>query len=311
MNVKDFTYLLQHPEKVVNPIQIKQLEEVLEEYPYFQAARALHLKGLKSLNSFKYNNALKLTAAHTADRDVLFDFITSEVFLQNAIADTISGKTTALADTEIVSEEIEVASKVPETTENRDTNIPLSKKEAETLLDPKLFTSKDPNIDKEIEESRQKAAKELEMGEPLPFTKREKYSFGEWLQLTTFKSVDRNPKKTKEPETSKPANEIEPIEFPLEEDVLKKKKFDLIDKFIAENPKIKPKENVPKVAISESIKIDKKELMTETLAKVYLEQKKYKKAIQAYKILSLKYPEKSGFFADRIKAVERIQLDNK
>lgn len=311
MNVKDFTYLLQHPEKVVNPIQIKQLEEVLEEYPYFQAARALHLKGLKSLNSFKYNNALKLTAAHTADRDVLFDFITSEVFLQNAIADTISGKTTALADTEIVSEEIEVASKVPETTENRDTNIPLSKKEAETLLDPKLFTSKDPNIDKEIEESRKKAEKELEMGEPLPFTKREKYSFGEWLQLTTFKSVDRSPKETKEPETSKTAKEIEPIEFPLEEDVLKKKKFDLIDKFIAENPKIKPKENVPKVAISESIKIDKKELMTETLAKVYLEQKKYKKAIQAYKILSLKYPEKSGFFADRIKAVERIQLDNK
>ena len=59
------------------------------------------------------------------------------------------------------------------------------------------------------------------------------------------------------------------------------------------------------------VKLDKKELMTETLAKVYLEQKKYKKAIQAYKILSLKYPEKSGFFADRIKAVERIQSDNK
>ena len=50
--------------------------------------------------------------------------------------------------------------------------------------------------------------------------------------------------------------------------------------------------------------------MTETLAKVYLEQKKYKKALQAYRILSLKYPEKSGFFADRIKAVEKIQQEN-
>ena len=50
--------------------------------------------------------------------------------------------------------------------------------------------------------------------------------------------------------------------------------------------------------------------MTETLAKVYLEQKKYKKAIQAFKILSLKYPEKSGFFADRIRAVEKIQHEN-
>ena len=51
-------------------------------------------------------------------------------------------------------------------------------------------------------------------------------------------------------------------------------------------------------------------MMTETLARVYLEQKKYKKAMQAYKILSLKYPEKSGFFADRIKAVKKLQQEN-
>ena len=53
--------------------------------------------------------------------------------------------------------------------------------------------------------------------------------------------------------------------------------------------------------------MDKSELMTETLAKVYLEQKKYKKAIQAFKILSLKYPEKSSFFADQIQAVKKLQ----
>src|SRR6056297_853578 len=101
MNVNDFTYLLQHPEKVVSPLQTKQLEDVLDEYPYFQAARALHLKGLKNLNSFKYNNALKTTAAYTADRDVLFDFITSDDFMQNAIADAISGKSAPLAETKI------------------------------------------------------------------------------------------------------------------------------------------------------------------------------------------------------------------
>ncbi len=48
-------------------------------------------------------------------------------------------------------------------------------------------------------------------------------------------------------------------------------------------------------------------LMTETLAKVYLEQKKYENAMQAYKILSLKYPEKSGFFADQIKSIQILQ----
>ena len=52
------------------------------------------------------------------------------------------------------------------------------------------------------------------------------------------------------------------------------------------------------------------ELMTETLAKVYLEQKNYKKAIQAYRILSLKYPEKNSFFADRISDLEQIEKNN-
>jgi hypothetical protein len=40
----------------------------------------LRLKGLYNENSFKYNFALKVTA-HTNDRTVLFDFITSERFI--------------------------------------------------------------------------------------------------------------------------------------------------------------------------------------------------------------------------------------
>ncbi len=56
--------------------------------------------------------------------------------------------------------------------------------------------------------------------------------------------------------------------------------------------------------------IQPESLMTETLARIYVEQKNYKKAIQSYKILSLKYPEKSGFFADQIKAVKQLQEKN-
>jgi hypothetical protein len=47
--------------------------------------------------------------------------------------------------------------------------------------------------------------------------------------------------------------------------------------------------------------------MTETLAKIYLEQKKYSQAIQAYDILILKYPEKSVFFANRIEEIKQLQ----
>ena len=52
-------------------------------------------------------------------------------------------------------------------------------------------------------------------------------------------------------------------------------------------------------------------LMTETLARIYVEQKNYERAIQSYTILSLKYPEKSGLFADHIKAIQQLQEKNK
>ena len=87
MNVSDFIHILQNSNTILSPKQTRELEDMIEEYPYFQAARALHLKGLKNLDSYKYNNALKVTAAYTTDRDVLFDYITSNQFVQNNIAD--------------------------------------------------------------------------------------------------------------------------------------------------------------------------------------------------------------------------------
>ena len=52
-------------------------------------------------------------------------------------------------------------------------------------------------------------------------------------------------------------------------------------------------------------KITKEDYMTETLAKVYVKQEKYKEAIKAYKILSLKYPEKISLFANQIKDLKK------
>ena len=50
--------------------------------------------------------------------------------------------------------------------------------------------------------------------------------------------------------------------------------------------------------------INEEDFMTETLAKIYLKQNKFKKALKAYKILSLKYPEKISLFADQIKFIK-------
>ncbi|WP_346862812.1 hypothetical protein [uncultured Draconibacterium sp.] len=52
------------------------------------------------------------------------------------------------------------------------------------------------------------------------------------------------------------------------------------------------------------------EIITETLASIYFQQKNYEKAQRAYQKLSLKYPEKSVYFAARIKEIEVLKNNN-
>ena len=85
------------------------------------------------------------------------------------------------------------------------------------------------------------------------------------------------------------------------------KKLDLIDEFIKNSPKIefsKDEESGKEITIDAKIK---DELITETLAKIYVTQKKFNKAIKAYDILSLKYPKKSSFFADQINYIKKLK----
>ena len=262
MNISDLTYLLNKPE-TINEKQTIALENVVLQFPYFQSARALHLKGLFNQESFRYNYELKKTAAYTTDRTILFEFITSDNFtaIQQEKIDEIQK---SLLDIEVHHmEEVIVLSET--TTPEEETN-----------------------------EIGPTSEEKLDIGKPLPFTQSERHSFQEWLQLTKFSPIER---------------EIE--EKNTQNDPEKQKKLDIIDKFIEANPKIAPvKETTkPPANISKSTE-EPTHLMTETLAKVYLEQKKYTKAIQAYEILILKYPEKSSFFADRINEIKNLQQNN-
>jgi len=85
------------------------------------------------------------------------------------------------------------------------------------------------------------------------------------------------------------------------------KKLDLIDEFIKNSPKIEfsmEEESHNEVTMDTKIK---DELITETLAKIYVTQKKFNKALKAYQILSLKYPKKSSFFADQINYIKKLK----
>lgn len=84
------------------------------------------------------------------------------------------------------------------------------------------------------------------------------------------------------------------------------KQHHIIERFIKEEPHI----TVPradKIDTENKAKKsseDSNELVSETLARVYVEQMLYHKALDIYKKLSLKYPEKNAYFASQIKYLE-------
>ena len=83
---------------------------------------------------------------------------------------------------------------------------------------------------------------------------------------------------------------------------LPKKTDPIIERFIREEPQIKPPP-ADKIDLENKARKsaeDQLTLVTETLAKIYVQQGLYPKAIAIYKKLSLKYPEKSAYFAAQI-----------
>ena len=282
MNVTDYTYLI-NKSNAINDKQTAALEKIVDEFPYFQSAKALTLKGLYNLNSFKYNYALKVAAAHTTDRSVLFDFITSDTFtaIQKEFYDK---KTLELHNIDVIDSEIIIHEEKLEYKTN--------------TLEQSILTSIKEALPLEFDDSSKIFEEKLAIGQPLDFSINEKHSFQEWLQLSRTLPIDREAENTISRKT-----------LPIDD--IKKKNAELIDKFIETSPKIPPvKHGVTSTLTFDLNKDDNSYLMTETLARVYLEQKKYLKAIQAYQILILKYPEKSSFFVDRISDIKILQQNN-
>ncbi len=53
------------------------------------------------------------------------------------------------------------------------------------------------------------------------------------------------------------------------------------------------------------------EILTESLAHIYIKQGKFEKAIEIIRRLSLKYPKKNRYFADQIRFLEKLVINNK
>ncbi len=294
--------------KELDAAQLKELEDSLREYPYFQAIRAVQLKGYYENHNFSYHSALKKTAAYTTNRGVLFDYITASQFDQHKVAVQIKNRHQKDLDTE---------------QDDFDQAVQMDSKEADQVLDPNLFKARNENsveaetapVEKEAPtptapsktESFEKPAQGEETEENKSesqkhFRKDERRSFEDWLKLTSTQPIDRG---QKQPEEKKDAEDLSEVKM----DPKKSLQREIINRFIEHNPKIEPSKKTGGTIFMREYEPENA-LMTETLAKIYAEQKQYQKAIQAYKILILKNPEKSGFFADRIRKIEN-HIENK
>jgi hypothetical protein len=119
------------------------------------------------------------------------------------------------------------------------------------------------------------------------------HSFTDWLKhASNLPDIERDtPSETKEKVP------VEPMSA-----------FDLIDKFIKEEPKMTRQKteffspvNMAKQSVADDITF-----VSETLAKIYVLQGNYAKALNAYENLRLKYPEKRLYFATQIKNLRKL-----
>ncbi|MGM0376012.1 MAG: hypothetical protein ACQEQ0_04515 [Bacteroidota bacterium] len=129
------------------------------------------------------------------------------------------------------------------------------------------------------------------------------HSFSEWLKLLR-QMPPKQEEKVDDDQGSVPSGEEKGPSG----------KMDLINNFLnnaGDQKRIVPagdddETDVPNEDIAAPFTEENEDLMTETLADIHIQQKRYHKAIEIFERLSLKYPEKSVYFARRIEEMEEL-----
>jgi hypothetical protein len=321
MNRNDFISMIRDSGQVDRQMT-GEVKELLDLFPWFHSAHLLLLKGLHNTGDVRFENQLKQSAIHIADREVLYYMLKQE--LRGIKTVTITGTEPEMNETLVQpvvqpddpgDQFVDNQQVVIETGKNsQDIIQELEKSSAESgrsvqpdasdhfnseqtvLVMAESDTDESASVVLVIDDGENHIEETVTFMDPSINTGEE----GELLELDEGE--------IEMPEKSTAEETIEQTSQPETGD-RKKIQSELIDKFITANPRIEPvrdKTDKPNDDLSRPFSEVRGELVTETLAKIYINQGYYSKAIDIYEKLSLKYPEKSSYFATQIQKVKTL-----
>ncbi len=295
----------------VNKSVLGEVYELIDLFPYFQSAHMLLLKGLKDNDDIKFGKQLRNSAVHIADREVLYYLLKndkpSEPEQEKTIVEpvpdieAISDLTTETQQTviesarnsELLISEIEKDTGEPKS-EEKDGNF------SEGTGHSVFMAGSSENMESAsvmliVDENEQGEEEKIFFMDP-------GFSISEQEELL---ELDSDVKPYEPAAAGSEKGEV--IIDEKSKESRRQLQTELIDKFIIANPRIEPgkvKSDQPQEDLSKPHIEERGGFVTETLARIYINQGYYSRAIDIYEKLSLKFPEKSSYFAAQIEKVK-------
>ncbi len=312
MNRNDFISILENNRSFDRQL-LNEVNEMVSIFPYFQSGHLMLLKGLHDTSDIRFETQLRISALHIADREVLYNYL--NLVAEEQQSEPGPGQEEPV---EIILPAPDYQQTVIETAKNSDDFISGIERESEEekaessddaesgLGSRPILVSDNYEEDEEfqdLEETMFLLDNEPEPVEENVFYMDPGFSVPERSDLLELDPGVMADNSAEEPEA------LPEVVVPAEKEGMpanKQVQADLIDKFIRLNPRIEPqkvKTDQPVEDISKVFSEDPGSFVTETLATIYVNQGYYSKAIDIYEKLSLKFPEKSSYFATQIEKI--------
>ena len=298
MQVNNFIQYLDNSEQLKNVSESEMLT-IVNEFPYCQTGQLMYAIQLNANNSILFDEQLKKAASICSDRNKIFEYIhqsdesaNEELVVEEKIAERpVTEKQEVKKLAPVVTPQIEKADAKAAEEKKADKQsvlekfVPVEGEDELAILEKEYLTEAiNSTIIIESESISEDVVSEniIEEDEVDLFDEGVTHSFSSWLKHYSGEE---------------------------QEVVVKNKKEqtqDIIDRFIQEDPRIKPEKkefysptNMARLSVTDD------GIVSETLAIIHVDQGNFQQAIDTYEKLMLKNPKKRSYFAAQIKILKQ------